>query len=139
MASVLINIDVPDIQKATQFYVNAFSLKIGRRFNDDAVELLGLEAPIFLLKKSVGSKPFAQAKSTRNYDRHWSPVHLDIVVPAIDSALESAIRAGAKVENSVTAKKWGKIAMLSDPFGNGFCLIEFVGRGYDEVATCQHE
>jgi hypothetical protein len=24
---------------------------------------------------------------------------------------------------------------LADPFGHGFCLIEFTGRGYDEVAT----
>jgi hypothetical protein len=29
---------------------------------------------------------------------------------------------------------WGKIAVLADPFGNGFCLIEFVNRGYDEIA-----
>ena len=27
------------------------------------------------------------------------------------------------------------IAMLADPFGHGICLIEFVGRGYDEIAT----
>jgi len=25
--------------------------------------------------------------------------------------------------------------MLADPFGHGICLIEFVGRGYDEIAT----
>jgi hypothetical protein len=30
---------------------------------------------------------------------------------------------------------WGKIAMLADPFGHGVCLIQFVGRGYDEIAT----
>jgi hypothetical protein len=24
--------------------------------------------------------------------------------------------------------------MFSDPFGNGFCLIEFTGRGYDAIA-----
>jgi hypothetical protein len=24
--------------------------------------------------------------------------------------------------------------MLADPFGNGFCLLEFRGRGYDEIA-----
>jgi len=30
---------------------------------------------------------------------------------------------------------FGQIAVLSDPFGNGFCLLEFAGRGYDEVAT----
>jgi predicted enzyme related to lactoylglutathione lyase len=30
---------------------------------------------------------------------------------------------------------WGRIAVLSDPFGNGFCLIQFLNRGYDEIAT----
>ena len=24
---------------------------------------------------------------------------------------------------------------LSDPFGNGFCFLQFTGRGYDEIAT----
>jgi len=24
--------------------------------------------------------------------------------------------------------------LLADPFGNGFCLIQFTGRGYDEIA-----
>lgn len=26
-------------------------------------------------------------------------------------------------------------ATLADPFGHGFCFIEWLGRGYDEVAT----
>jgi hypothetical protein len=25
--------------------------------------------------------------------------------------------------------------MLADPFGHGVCLIEFIGKGYDEIAT----
>jgi catechol 2,3-dioxygenase-like lactoylglutathione lyase family enzyme len=27
----------------------------------------------------------------------------------------------------------GRIANMADPFGNGFCLIEFIERGYDEI------
>jgi lactoylglutathione lyase len=30
---------------------------------------------------------------------------------------------------------WGRIAQLADPFGHGLCLIQFLGRGYDEIAT----
>ncbi len=26
-----------------------------------------------------------------------------------------------------------RLAILADPFGNGFCLLEFRGRGYDEL------
>jgi predicted enzyme related to lactoylglutathione lyase len=60
-------------------------------------------------------------------------VHLDFVVPDIATALEKARAAGARVESDVRVEKWGKIVLLADPFGNGFCLIEFLGRGYDEI------
>jgi uncharacterized glyoxalase superfamily protein PhnB len=62
------------------------------------------------------------------------PVHLDVVVENIEAALESAVAAGARLEEPVKAHKWGKLALLADPFGHGLCLVEFVGRGYDEIA-----
>jgi hypothetical protein len=27
-----------------------------------------------------------------------------------------------------------RLALLADPFGNGFCLLQFTGRGYDAIA-----
>ena len=30
---------------------------------------------------------------------------------------------------------WGKLALMADPFGHGFCLVQFLNRGYDEIAT----
>jgi hypothetical protein len=30
--------------------------------------------------------------------------------------------------------RWGRIARMADPFGHGICFIEFLGRGYDEIA-----
>ena len=53
----------------------------------------------------------------------------------IDGAVDRARNAGARLEGPVQTNNWGKIAMLADPFGHGICLIEFVGRGYDEIAT----
>jgi len=35
----------------------------------------------------------------------------------------------------VRTHSWGRIAVMADPFGHGFCLIEFLGRGYDEIAA----
>jgi hypothetical protein len=29
---------------------------------------------------------------------------------------------------------WGRMVVLSDPFGHGVCLLEFRGAGYDAVA-----
>ena len=61
-------------------------------------------------------------------------MHLDFVVPDIAAALARAERAGALREGEVQTHGWGRIATLADPFGHGFCLIEFLGRGYDEIA-----
>jgi predicted enzyme related to lactoylglutathione lyase len=38
------------------------------------------------------------------------------------------------VESEVQTHAWGRLALLADPFGNGFCLLQFTGRGYDEIA-----
>jgi hypothetical protein len=30
---------------------------------------------------------------------------------------------------------YGRLAMFADPFGHGFCLIEFNEAGYDAIAS----
>ena len=42
--------------------------------------------------------------------------------------------AGATLEREVTEHAYGKLALLADPFGNGFCLLQFTDRGYDAIA-----
>lgn len=133
--TLLVNIDVDDLHKATDFYCKAFGLTIGRRFGTDAVELLGATSPIYLLVKPNGTVASATSRHLRSYARHWTPIHLDFVVTEIEGAVDRARNAGARLENQIKTNNWGKIAMLADPFGHGICLIEFVGRGYDEIAT----
>ena len=135
MPDLLVNIDVDDLAKAEAFYSRAFGLKPGRRFGADGVELLGLAAPIYLLVKAPGTAAAKTIDQRRDYDRHWTPVHLDIVVDDIEAAVARALDAGATQEASVRSNNWGKLALMADPFGHGFCVIEFVGRGYDEIAT----
>jgi predicted enzyme related to lactoylglutathione lyase len=130
--SLLINIDVPDLERAIAFYTRAFGLGVKRRFGDQAVELSGWPVPAFLLQKAAGS--LGAGEHRRSYDRHWTPVHLDIVVDEIEAALSRAVAAGAVLEREVRTAAWGKIAGLADPFGHGLCLIEFLNRGYDEIA-----
>lgn len=57
------------------------------------------------------------------------------MVGDIDAAVHRALGAGATQEKLVRISDWGKLALMADPFGHGFCLVEFVGRGYDEIAT----
>ena len=135
MSDLLVNIDVDDLPKAEAFYSRAFGLKAGRRFGDSGVELLGLASPIYLLVKAAGSKAAITIDQVRDYRRHWTPVHLDVVVADIDAAVARAKAAGASLEAPVKSANWGKLALMADPFGHGFCLVEFVNRGYDEIAS----
>jgi hypothetical protein len=51
--NLLVNIDVDNLEKGARFYCDALGLRIGRRF-EGAVELLGLNAPIYLLESPMG-------------------------------------------------------------------------------------
>jgi len=129
---LLINIDVDDLARAEAFYRDAFGLSAARRFGDGAVEMLGAQAPIHLLRKPAGSNAAGDAR--RDYHRHWTPLHLDVVVEDLDAALARALAAGARAEGEVREAAWGRIVQLADPFGHGWCLLQFLGRGYDEIA-----
>lgn len=131
---LLINVDVGDLEKAETFYCSAFGLVVGRRFGRFGIELHGRSAPIYLLMKTEGSQAAEATHEVRRYDRHWTPVHLDFVVDDIDGAVRKAVSAGARLEGPVATRQWGKLALMADPFGNGFCLVQFLGRGYDEIA-----
>ncbi len=132
---LLVNVDVDDLARAVRFYTSAFGLSVGRRFGAVGVELIGRSAPIYLLAKPAGSSPSPSTTEARAYVRHWTPVHLDFVVDDIEEATVRALGAGAILEKPVSTHAWGKLAVLADPFGHGVCLVQFLGRGYDEIAT----
>jgi uncharacterized glyoxalase superfamily protein PhnB len=130
---LLLNIDVPDLVVAERFYVAAFGLQPARRFGEDAVELVGAQVPVYLLHKAAGT--VGAEASLRDYLRHWTPVHVDVAVEDLDASLIRAVAAGAIQEGAVREAGWGRIVQLADPFGHGWCLLQFKGRGYDEIAT----
>ncbi len=134
MSSVLVNVDVDDLEKGIDFYTRALGLRTARRFGTSGVELLGGGAPIYLLEKAADSAAAAGLAQRREYSRHWTPVHLDFVVSDIHVAVARAREAGARLEGDIRTANWGHLALMADPFGHGFCLIEFLGRGYDEIA-----
>jgi predicted enzyme related to lactoylglutathione lyase len=129
---LLVNIDVPNLKTAAEFYRDGLGLEVGRTFGDAAIEMIGGSSRIYLLKKPPGST--GAATEARRYDRHWSPVHLDFIVDDIDAACARALSAGAKVEQPTEQTPFGRLAMFADPFGHGFCLLQFEGGGYDAIA-----
>lgn len=133
----LINIDVDDLEKAVDFYTRALDLKVGRTLeNNMMIELTGGSSRIYLLKNNEGTPAVSNQLCT--YKRHWTPVHFDCVVEDIHAAVRRAEEAGAKVEYAIQKYPYGYLAVLGDPFGHGFCFIEFTGRGYDEIAQSRN-
>jgi len=135
MPGLLINIDVPDLAAGELFYTSALGLTAARRFDDDIVELTGCEVPIYLIVKLAGSMIGPDGGDFRRYNRHWTPVHPDFSVGDLDSAVAQALAAGAVQESETLDLPYGRQAMFADPFGNGFCLIEFNAQGYDALLT----
>src|SRR4051812_24592361 len=121
--TVLLNIDVPNLAKGERFYTAAFGLEPARRLSAETLELSGWPAPVYLLEKRTGTSGGGQ--EARHFERHWTPIHLDIVVEDLDIAVGRALRAGAVLEQPPSDAAYGRIAMLADPFGHGFCLIQF--------------
>jgi len=134
MADLRICIDVPDLDRAIAFYVGALGLTPGRRNGRLWAELLGAGCPVDLLPVEPGTaiSPAAPAP-VRDFARHWTPVHLDLAVDELEAAVRRAEAAGAKLERPIVERRWGRMANLADPFGHGFCLLQFRGRGYDEL------
>jgi catechol 2,3-dioxygenase-like lactoylglutathione lyase family enzyme len=127
-------IDVDDLQRGIAFYTQGLGLRLGRKLGEDWAELLGGTSPIDLLANAPGTAPLgSQSPDRRVYDRHWTPVHLDFVVTDIDARVALLQAAGAVLERPIVQRKWGRMANMADPFGHGLDLLEFEGRGYDEL------
>jgi predicted enzyme related to lactoylglutathione lyase len=126
----LINIDVPDLQAAIRFYEAAVGLVLSRIIDTDVAELTGASSVVYLLKKDAGSSASSGTSITRSYSRHWTPVHVDFVVEDVERAAVRAIHAGAVRESECVEWSGSKCITLSDPFGNGFCFIEFAEGTY---------
>jgi catechol 2,3-dioxygenase-like lactoylglutathione lyase family enzyme len=127
-------IDVDDLEKGIDFYCKALGLSLARRLDLHWAELAGATAPIDLLAKAPDSQATDSSSTPRKYQRHWTPVHIDLVVDDMEFAVARAVSAGAILERGVEKHAWGFLAILADPFGHGFCLLQFIGRGYGEIA-----
>ena len=101
-------------------------MKHTRTLDDDVAELSGASSTIYLLQKARGHRGRAgQPVIERDYQRHWTPVHFDLVVPDVDAAAARAIAAGARQETGHVDWRGSRCISFSDPFGHGFCFIEF--------------
>jgi predicted enzyme related to lactoylglutathione lyase len=132
---MLVNIDVPELAPAIEFYTSALELDLSRILDDDVAELTGASCVIYLLANGAGSAPARSITEFRRYSRHWTPVHIDFVVDDIEQSTNQAINAGASQESECIEWRGSKCITFSDPFGHGFCLIQFTGETYSDEAV----
>lgn len=127
-------IEVAEIDRGIEFYCNGLGLTLKRRLSPRWVELEGANLPIFLLGNRPPIADLGSTKVPRSYERHWTPVHLDFIVPDLDLTVARLSALGGSLDRGIKDREYGRIANMADPFGNGFDLIEFSGAGYDAVS-----
>ena len=110
-------IDVDDVGQAVRFYCEGLGLTVAQQEPDWAQLRLG-EQTFWLMKVAPGP----QGSVLRDYQRHWTPVHLDFHVDNIEEAIERALAAGGKLEG----RQRQGLANFSDPSGNGVDLVQRV-------------
>jgi predicted enzyme related to lactoylglutathione lyase len=121
---VHVYIGVTDLEDGIAFYTQGIGLRLRRRLRPNWVELEGASVPIFL--DLVSNRP-------RNFAGPWT-VHLDFITDDLDAAVRQAQDAGAVLDRPLQEREWGRMANMTDPFGNSFDLIEFAPGGYDNIA-----
>jgi predicted enzyme related to lactoylglutathione lyase len=127
---IIINIDVPDLARGIDFYTRALGLTHSRML-EDVAELTGASSTIYLLCKPGGSAAVSSPPVARDFSRHWTPVHFDLVVDDVDAAAARARAAGATPETGHIDWRGSRCLSFGDPFGHGFCFIQFERGTYD--------
>lgn len=122
MIKISVSIDVSNLKKAETFYVEALGCKKVRDQGSNMVVLSVENSDIYLQEKEPGTKPLVSSSVARDYERHWTPVHLDFICDNVDEILSKILKFGGLHEGGESGD-WGSIVYCADPFGNGFCVI----------------
>jgi predicted enzyme related to lactoylglutathione lyase len=134
MVGVHAYIEVTEAERGIAFYCGGLGLRLKRRLSPTWIELEGGSCPVFLLANRPPVADLGSTTAQRNYQRHWTPVHLDFVVDDLDATMMRLLVLGGTLDHEIKPREYGRIANMGDPFGNGFDLIEFEGAGYDAVS-----
>ena len=113
-------IDVNDVDRAVEFYGRGLRLEIPQHEKEWAKAALGEQVFWFMR-----INPGPSGAISRDYRRHWTPIHLDFHVDNIDEVVKRALAAGGNLDREIQRNPdGGAIANLSDPSGNGIDLVQ---------------
>ncbi len=122
MIKISVSIDVTDLKRAEEFYIEVLGCKKVRDQGSSMSVITTENCDIYLQEKEAGTKAIPSSDIVRDYKRHWTPVHIDFLADNVDDIVEKVIQLGGLHEGGESGD-WGAIAYCSDPFGNGFCII----------------
>ncbi len=121
--TVHVSIDVPDLDAGLRFYQTVFGFtETARPFPTMAI-VDAHNLTVCMHQKATGTTPAPGTDDARDYQRHWTPVHLDLHVADFDATVDRVRAAGGLVEQEFRDHGPKPAAFCSDPFGNGFCVI----------------
>jgi predicted enzyme related to lactoylglutathione lyase len=126
--TVSVSVDVPNLAQGIAFYCAAFGFSRKSEPVPGVAVLQGLNAELCLVERRAGSIPSPETSDRRRFERHWTPVHLDFHVDDLRASLQRVESLGARGEQVFENPEHGSAAFCSDPFGNGFCLIQRRGK-----------
>ena len=121
--SVHLSIDVPNLEAGLRFYVNVFGFREKDRPFPTMAVLDANNLTVCMHEKAAGTRSSPGGSDVRRYERHWTPVHVDVHVEDLDAALEKIRAEGGLVETEFRTEGPMPVAFCSDPFGNGLCVI----------------
>ncbi|HLV21586.1 MAG TPA: VOC family protein [Polyangiaceae bacterium] len=120
--TVHVSVDVPNLERGLRFYGTVFGFKeTGRPFPTMAI--LDANNVTVCMHEKAANTPSSPTGGPRRYERHWTPVHLDLHVADFDAALAKVRAEGGAIESEFRTQGPKPAAFCSDPFGNGFCVI----------------
>ncbi len=117
-------IDVDDVDRAVDFYGRGLGLEIPQHEKEWAKAVL--DEQVFWTMKIA---PGPDGAISRDYRRHWTPVHLDFHVDDLDAVVQRLLAAGGKLDREIQRKPDGSaLANLSDPSGNGIDVVQLAKK-----------
>jgi predicted enzyme related to lactoylglutathione lyase len=106
-----ITIPVPGLDEGLAFYRDRLGHQL--LWRNDAVGQAGLALP--------DSRVEVVLSTRQQMEPNW-------LVESIDAAVHDLVQAGASVAAPPTTIPVGKVAVVTDPFGNPLVLVELTGR-----------
>ncbi len=101
MTKVALSVDVPDVSAAVDFFSRGLGFKKLRNEPPNAMVMDAGGLELWLLLKAEGSVAVRDTDISRSYRRHWTPIHLDVLVDDLNEALDRAVTAGATQEGDI--------------------------------------